>query len=116
MIMCKNGSRALVVRRGMTALSGALVVWAVLLSCATTKKAKEPTPAVESLSKVKVATQSEGQKLMQERCTRCHGTAAIKMSNIVRRHWAKTVDHMIRRGAQLNEAERKAVIDYLEKR
>jgi cytochrome c5/cytochrome c553 len=58
----------------------------------------------------------DGNALVDERCTVCHSRDRIdnkKASGADRTAWEATVDGMIARGAQLNDAEREAVLDYL---
>ena len=55
----------------------------------------------------------DGEKLVQERCTSCHNLDPIDSANKDRDGWEETVDQMISRGAQVNDAEREAVIEYL---
>jgi len=55
----------------------------------------------------------DGEKLVQERCTRCHDLERIYSAEKDRDGWEKTVDRMIGNGAQLDDAERRAVIEYL---
>jgi mono/diheme cytochrome c family protein len=55
----------------------------------------------------------DGEKLVQERCASCHGLDRIDSADKDRDGWEKTVDQMISKGAQVNDAERQAVIDYL---
>lgn len=55
----------------------------------------------------------DGEALVQERCTTCHTAERIDNASKTAEEWAVTVDRMISYGAQLNDAERQAVIDYL---
>jgi thiosulfate/3-mercaptopyruvate sulfurtransferase len=58
----------------------------------------------------------EGEELVKKRCTVCHSLDRIYKTKKDKAAWENTVDRMIRKGAQLNEAERQAVIDYLSSR
>ena len=55
----------------------------------------------------------DGKALVRARCTGCHTTDRIDRANPGRAGWERIVDRMIRTGARLDDAERKAVIDYL---
>ncbi len=55
----------------------------------------------------------DGEALVQERCTVCHDTQRIDSHTGNEAVWSNTVDEMISFGADLNSAERQAVIDYL---
>lgn len=61
-------------------------------------------------------TMMSGAELVETRCTVCHSIDRINNASKDREGWAATVDRMIGNGANLNEAEREAVIDYLASR
>ena len=54
-----------------------------------------------------------GEELVNERCTTCHTRERIDNEDEDEEGWTAIVDRMIAYGAQLNSAERQAVIDYL---
>jgi len=65
----------------------------------------------------KMAMSLDGKKLLEERCSVCHNLDHVyKHKRVDKAHWKKTVDRMIRKGANLNDAERDAVIEYLSSR
>jgi hypothetical protein len=51
--------------------------------------------------------------LLQERCTECHALSQTTSSKKSRVGWEQTVTRMVKRGANLNEEEQAALIDYL---
>jgi len=53
---------------------------------------------------------------VQQQCATCHTIKRIDAANLDRAGWERTVDLMIDKGARLDEAERKIVIDYLSSR
>jgi len=55
----------------------------------------------------------DGNALVDERCTVCHDRGRIDSKDKDEAGWTATVDRMIGNGAQLNDDERQAVIDYL---
>jgi mono/diheme cytochrome c family protein len=57
------------------------------------------------------STTLDGATLFQERCSTCH--AAPTNARGTAQQWTSVVQMMVARGAQLNQAEQKAVIDYL---
>jgi cytochrome c2 len=57
------------------------------------------------------STTLDGATLFQERCSTCH--AAPTNARGTSQQWTSVVQMMVARGAQLNSAEQKAVIDYL---
>jgi mono/diheme cytochrome c family protein len=56
---------------------------------------------------------SEGARLVQERCTGCHGAGRIDQAKKDRKGWESTVDRMIGKGAKLNAQEREAMLAHL---
>jgi hypothetical protein len=70
-------------------------------------------PEIEQAPEGVTAADLDGEALVAERCTTCHG--ADRINNAVRDEagWTDTVDRMITYGADLNTAEREAVIMYL---
>ena len=51
--------------------------------------------------------------LVEERCTQCHDLQTVTGAAKSRDGWQSTVERMIGKGAQLNDAEKAVVIDYL---
>ena len=70
-----------------------------------------PEPEVEE-SEVDPTT-LDGDALVNERCTVCHTRERIDAQDKDEAGWTATVDRMISYGADLDSAERQAVIDYL---
>ena len=54
-----------------------------------------------------------GKKLVEEKCTICHSIGQINKAKKNNIEWRQTVDRMIRKGLQINEEERKTIIEYL---
>lgn len=76
---------------------------------ATTLPTVRPTAAPPT----EQPTLPEGEALVQERCTVCHNLGRIQQAAKTEDEWRTTVTRMIGRGAELNEVEREAVIQYL---
>ena len=55
----------------------------------------------------------DGKSLVEERCTRCHDLGGVERAKKTEEEWKATVERMVGKGAQLNEAERELVIKYL---
>jgi hypothetical protein len=55
----------------------------------------------------------DGETLLQERCTECHGLERTTSAQKTRAEWEDTVTRMVNRGAELNEAEKTVLVDYL---
>jgi mono/diheme cytochrome c family protein len=70
-------------------------------------------PEIEEAPDGVTAADLDGEALVAERCTVCH--SADRINNAVKDEagWTATVDRMISYGADLNTAEREAVITYL---
>ncbi|MBN1563731.1 MAG: hypothetical protein JXA10_07825 [Anaerolineae bacterium] len=70
-------------------------------------------PQVEDAPEGAMAADLDGAALVAERCTICHTADRINNAEKDEAGWTATVDRMIGHGAQLNTAERDAVIAYL---
>ena len=57
----------------------------------------------------------DGKALASERCAKCHNLQRVEAAKKSADEWKTTVERMVGKGAQLNEAEQKAVMDYLAK-
>jgi cytochrome c5 len=55
----------------------------------------------------------DGQSLLQERCTVCHDLGRVERSEKTEEEWRATVERMVGKGAQVNQAEQELVIKYL---
>ena len=55
----------------------------------------------------------DGETLLEERCTECHGLERTTSQEKTRTEWDETVTRMIDRGAELDEAEKAVLVDYL---
>ena len=53
------------------------------------------------------------EKLVQERCTKCHTLAPIEVAQKTHQEWEFAVYRMIDKGARLNDQETEAVIEYV---
>ncbi|HHS97468.1 MAG TPA: hypothetical protein ENK08_06155 [Chloroflexi bacterium] len=75
----------------------------------STSPAVEATPAPPTEQPALI----EGETLVQERCTVCHGLSRIQQASKTEDEWRRTVARMVGKGADLNEAEQAIVIQYL---
>ena len=89
----------------LISLTLVLLLTSILLSaCGQSATAQQTsTPAID------------GQTLLQERCSVCHSASQVTRLRGTSAEWTMAVDAMISRGAQLNNAERQTLIDYLAK-
>lgn len=93
-----------------------VMITGVLAACGgrtetPTPPATVPTPEL-TLSPAS-APASDGATLLRERCATCHGVDRVESARKTAEEWKQTVDRMIRRGAQLTEAERSVLVEYL---
>jgi cytochrome c5 len=55
----------------------------------------------------------DGKSLVEERCTECHDLGTVESAKKTAEEWKATVERMVGKGAQLNQAEQEVVIQYL---
>ena len=79
----------------------------------TEAPATETATATEAPPTEEAPTALDGKSLLQERCTRCHGLGGVERSKKTEEEWKATVERMVGKGAQLNEAEQELLIQYL---
>jgi mono/diheme cytochrome c family protein len=81
----------------------------------TTTPAESPTAAESPITSPSAEPTAalDGAALVEERCTGCHGIDRIAAEDGDAAKWEGIVDQMIARGAQLDEQEKQAVVDYL---
>ena len=66
----------------------------------------EQTPAEEPVA-------IDGETLLEDRCTECHGLERATSAQKTRAEWEETVTRMVERGAELNDDEKTVLVDYL---
>ena len=59
------------------------------------------------------AADLDGKALTEERCTVCHNLQTVTSAKKSADGWQSTVERMIGKGAQLSDAEKAAVVEYL---
>jgi cytochrome c5 len=55
----------------------------------------------------------DGETLLQERCTECHGLERTTSKQKTQAEWEETVTRMVGKGAELSEDEKAVLVDYL---
>jgi hypothetical protein len=60
-----------------------------------------------------VAVAVDAEAVVRGKCTACHSVDVIRQTNRSKAEWQVLVDKEIERGAQLDEAERAAAVDWL---
>ncbi|MFH0803424.1 MAG: hypothetical protein V2A78_13705 [bacterium] len=83
-----------------------LIMMALLVACnsGSSKPAQAPPSATPA---------PDGATLLETRCSACHSADKPKQARKTRDQWEQTVTDMIGKGAQLTEAEKKVLVDYL---
>jgi hypothetical protein len=76
---------------------------------ATSAPAASPVP----VTAVQPGPSTDGATLLQDRCADCHSPDKVKQRPQSKDQWDRTVSNMISRGANLNDAEKQALVDYL---
>ncbi len=59
--------------------------------------------------------EGDGKKLIEDRCTSCHGADAIVSLKQNQDEWKRLIDKMVGFGAQMDDKETKVAVDYLTK-
>lgn len=108
-----------------------LILLAILLSaCSSTSPAVKPTDvpaqaapasvqpttapaAVQAATVPAAAPALDGAALLEDRCSVCHSADRAKQAPRSKAQWDQTVSRMINKGAQLNDAEKAALVDFL---
>ena len=88
---------------GLTLAFLALLLLSLVVACST---AQEETPAPD-------AGALDGKALTEERCSVCHDLERVTAAQKTQEEWKATVERMVANGAELNQAEQDAVIQYL---
>lgn len=55
----------------------------------------------------------DGAALLEDRCSECHSANKVKQAPRSKSDWENTVNRMIQKGANLSDAEKQALVDYL---
>jgi len=82
----------------------------IVLLSACAKQAATPTTA--PVTSGSTAT-TDGQTLLETRCTTCHTVDKATSEGGNANQWTRIVNDMISKGAQLTDAEKAVLIDYL---
>lgn len=90
-----------------------LLLAPALAACGGETPQEEPTTPAATTPAATATGTLDGAALVQERCTQCHDLARVEGESESPEEWTAIVDNMIARGAQLDDQERQAVIDYL---
>ncbi len=78
-----------------------------------TPMVEEPTEIPDVVEPTSPPPAIDGKVLLEQRCTVCHNLNRVMNKSWPLEQWEQTVSDMIRRGAQLNEEEKDALVKYL---
>lgn len=103
-----------VIQRGRTHVVVLLMVALTLTMSATVacNSGSKQSPAAVTPT---VNTVPDGAKLLDGRCSSCHGADKPKQARKTLDQWDKTVSRMIDKGARLTESEKAVLLEYLGK-
>jgi cytochrome c5 len=91
-----------------------LVMMAVLVAC--NSGSSQPTQVPSSATALPAETPAlDGATLLETRCSVCHSADRPRQAKKTHEQWEQTVTRMIGKGAQLTEAEKTVLVDYLAK-
>jgi cytochrome c5 len=80
---------------------------------ATEAPAATEAPPTEAPEIEEAPVTLDGKSLVEERCTQCHDLGRVERAKKTEEEWKATVERMVGKGAQLNQAEQELVIKYL---
>ena len=83
----------------------------ILLSATLLAACRSNSPT--SAPATSAPSSSNGQTLLQERCSVCHSTDRVTSAHKTADAWKTTVDRMISHGAKLSSQEEQTLVDYL---
>ena len=95
-------------------IAAGLVVVVVLAACGSSATQAPPAATAPALAPTG-APALDGAALLDTRCSVCHPSTRAKAAKKTLDEWTQTVTRMIGKGAQLTDAEKAALIDYLAK-
>jgi cytochrome c5 len=97
-------------KRQLAVLIALLVIAA---QCGGPPAATEAPAATKAPAATEAPAALDGKALVESRCTQCHDLGRVKQAKKTGEEWKATVERMVAKGAQLNQAEQEAAIKYL---
>ena len=89
-----------------------LILVAVLAACGGSSEEPTQAPAPDT-AVPEQAPAEDGEALLEARCSGCHSADRARQVTKTRDGWDQSVTRMIDKGAQLTEAEKAVLVDYL---
>ena len=100
----------------LRALALLLVLGLVAILLAACGGSSQPTQVPPAGTSPAVTTSAiDAASLLETRCSVCHPSTRAKSAQKAQAEWEQTVTRMISKGAQLTDAEKAALVDYLAK-
>ena len=99
--------------RALALLAVLGLVVSLLAACGGSSQPTQVPPAATSPAVTTPAI--DAASLLDTRCSVCHPSARAKTAQKTQAEWEQTVTRMISKGAQLTDAEKAALVDYLAK-
>lgn len=91
-----------------------LVMMTGLVACSDASSKQDPPPA--STKSAPGGTPAvTGEALLEARCSACHSADRPRKGRKSAEQWQRTVTRMMGKGAQLTDAEKQVLVDYLAK-
>jgi len=95
-----------------------LVVVVALAACGSSPTQVPPAPTAPASPPTLAPTAApalDGATLLETRCSVCHSADRPKNARLTKDQWEQTVALMITKGAQLTDAEKSVLVEYLAK-
>jgi hypothetical protein len=99
-------------RKGLLVFS-LILLFTVMLSACSGNSSSSVSPTDVNPTSQSGATVTDGQTLLDTRCTRCHSVAKVANIKADATQWQKVVTDMIKKGAVLSSDEEKVLVQYL---
>ena len=92
-----------------------LTLGIVLTACGSKTKTEATQPPAVKATAAPATGGSDGQALLNDRCTKCHGLERVTSAHKSADQWTQAVSKMVQNGAKLSADEQKVLVDYLTK-
>jgi len=96
----------------VTLIAVGLIFVALLAACGGSSEEPTQAPAPDT-AVPEQAPAEDGEALLEARCSVCHSADRARQVTKTHDEWDQTVTWMIDKGAQLTEAEKTVLVDYL---
>ena len=96
----------------VTLIVAGLVLVALLAACGGSTEGPTQAPAPDT-AVPEQAPAEDGEALLEARCSSCHSADRARQVTKTRDEWDQSVSRMIDKGAQLTDAEKTVLVDYL---